>query len=77
MAERKHTVFKVFPATFKKGDGAGTEPDSTEFMLFGTVDYVLRTGVMKNVSWAGHAVVARSSDTGPWKFTYYRVYLQH
>ncbi|KAJ2899019.1 hypothetical protein MKZ38_003533 [Zalerion maritima] len=67
VAERKHTVEKVFPASFN--------PGKAEFMLQGTVNYTLRTGEKAGADWAGHATL-KKNDAGEWKFEYYRVYIQ-
>ena len=67
VAERNHTVEKVFPAGFRS--------DRTEFMAFGRVDYVLRTGEGQAADWAGHAIL-KKDEYEQWKFEYYRVYIQ-
>lgn len=67
VAERTHTVEKVFPARF--------QPGRPEFMLFGRVDYVLRTAQKQSADWAGHAILEKD-EKGDWKFAYYRVYIQ-
>ena len=69
VAQRRHTVRKVFPASFSGPDGA------VELMLFGRVEYVLKTGEEMAVDWAGYAVLNRSG-AGVWRFAHYRVYLQ-
>ena len=75
VAQRCHKVVKVFPARFDAGSAIEGK-DEMEFMLFGTVDYVLRSGARRTVDWAGHGVVGRASSADRWRFTYYRVYLQ-
>lgn len=70
---RKHTVSKVFPATFQ-GDG-----EEVELMLFGNVVYSLKGAAQGDegaatVDWAGYAKLKQTA--GEWKFAYYRVYLQ-
>lgn len=61
--ERKHTVYKIYPF----GN------DSTEFMIHGRVDYLLKTGDEKEVDWAGKAQVAKVS--GRWKLQFYQIWL--
>lgn len=76
VASRKHTVKQAFPGSFNEG-AEGGEPaagQTTEFMLYGTVDYVLKTGDKASADWAGHARVRREGKA--WKFVYYRVYIQ-
>lgn len=73
---RKHTVNKVFPASFREGGDA--DADEIELMLFGNVEYSLKgaqgDGGAAAVDWAGYAKLKRTA--GEWKFAYYRVYLQ-
>lgn len=72
VAERKHTVNKVFPARFQDGDG------ECECMLFGDVHLKTKEGQELVVPWAGHATLTKAVD-GPkeeWKFSQYRVWLQ-
>lgn len=61
--ERQHIVHKAFPF----GN------DSTEFMIFGLVSYVLRSGDKKGVEWAGRAQLVKSS--GRWKLQFYQIWL--
>lgn len=61
--QRKHTVFKVFPF----GN------DSTEFMIYGLVNYQLKTGDKKDVEWAGRAQVVKLG--GSWKLQFYQIWL--
>lgn len=73
VAERKHTVNKVFPARFQ-----GEEDGECECMLFGDVHLKTKEGQALVVPWAGHATLTRVVD-GPkkeWKFSQYRVWLQ-
>lgn len=65
---RKHTVHKVFPASFTEAAG------EQELMLFGSVEYKLKAGGQDSVDWAGYAHLVK--DDGAWKFQYYRVYIQ-
>lgn len=72
VAARKHTVFKVFPASF-----GGHE--EVELMLYGSVVYKFKgeEGQEGGADWAGFARLVRSAETGnEWKFAYYRVYIQ-
>ncbi len=61
--QRKHTVFNVFPF----GN------DSTEFMIYGLVNYQLKTGDKKDVEWAGRAQVIKTG--GAWKLQFYQIWL--
>lgn len=66
---RKHTVTKVFPGMF---DGV------VDFMLFGSVAYVLESGERSGVNWAarGELILEEDSDgESRYRFAYYRVYL--
>ncbi|RFU34768.1 hypothetical protein B7463_g1517, partial [Scytalidium lignicola] len=60
---RLHTPIKIFPF------GA----DSTEFMLYGTVDYTFKDGRKAEVEWAGR--VNMTKEDGDWKMSFYQVYL--
>ncbi|EGX97167.1 hypothetical protein CCM_01826 [Cordyceps militaris CM01] len=73
VAERRHTVHKVFPASFQDEHGA-----ACECMLFGDVHLKTREGQALVVPWAGHATLARVVDGSKeeWKFSQYRVWLQ-
>ena len=76
---RKHTVFKVFPASFDDGAAAGTEgEEGVELMLYGNVVYRLKANPdgEETVDWAGHARLVRAPGSKEWKFAYYRVYIQ-
>ncbi|KAI9166688.1 hypothetical protein HJFPF1_02802 [Paramyrothecium foliicola] len=58
VAERKHTVSKVFPARFQ--DPAAAEgPVECECMLFGEVHYTTKDGNSSMKPWAGHGVVRK------------------
>ncbi|KUI65384.1 hypothetical protein VM1G_00741 [Cytospora mali] len=75
---RKHTVIKVFPASFGGGKG-GEDGDGVELMLYGNVVYKLKgsaDGEEDTVDWAGYARLVRAKGSNEWKFAYYRVYLQ-
>jgi hypothetical protein len=75
--QRKHRLCKVFPANFSASHRAVAPPNEAEFMLFGVVAYRLRDGGENAVtSWAGHAKVQRDGLTAPWRFSFYRVYIQ-
>ncbi|KAF3770013.1 hypothetical protein M406DRAFT_224236, partial [Cryphonectria parasitica EP155] len=76
VAARKHTVFKVFPASFAAGSAEG---DEVELMLYGNVVYRLKgreTEEKDAVDWAGYAKLVRTEEDKKWKFAYYRVYIQ-
>ncbi|KAL7938987.1 hypothetical protein V8C35DRAFT_93654 [Trichoderma chlorosporum] len=74
VAERKHTVIKVFPGQFDDAaDGKGCE-----LMLHGDVAYKTKDGNSSTIPWAGHGVLRRVPDESgqeAWKFAEYRVYL--
>lgn len=72
VAERRHTLAKVFTAGFGGGG------DVAEFMITGRVDYRPRdiTAPPYSVEFAGHARLERDDEEGPWGFGYYRVWLQ-
>ncbi|KAM3515551.1 hypothetical protein MY11210_000729 [Beauveria gryllotalpidicola] len=72
VAERKHTVKKVFPARFMDEDG------ECECMLFGDVRLKTKDGQELVVPWAGHATLTKAVDGSKeeWKFAQYRVWLQ-
>lgn len=81
VAQRRHTVLKVFPAGLLDAPDASSSDTGRrnvlEFMLFGKVDYLLRSGAQRStVEWAGYGAVSRRTEADAWKFTYYRVYLQ-
>lgn len=76
---RKHHLVKVFPASFSaaRGGTAVAPLNEAEFMIFGAVAYRLRDGAAEAaVDWAGHARLWRDKVTAPWRFGFYRVYLQ-
>jgi hypothetical protein len=60
---RQHTIYKIFPF----GDNA------TEFMLYGSVIYVLKDGKKADVSWGARAQMVKVGNE--WKMGYYQVYL--
>lgn len=76
VAERKHTVQKVFPHRFQDADS--TEPLECELMLFGDVHVVTKEGQELVIPWAGHGVLKKASEGGKeeWKFKHYQVWLQ-
>lgn len=76
---RKHTVKKVFPASFGASGAEYGAEDEVELMLFGSVVYALKGGESREggADWAGYAKLVRSGGSdGTWKFAYYRVYVQ-
>lgn len=74
VAERRHTVTKVFPGRFNdKEDSKGAE-----LMLHGDVAYKTKDGNSSTVPWAGHAILKKVQVEGGeevWKLSEYRVYL--
>ncbi|PSS03809.1 hypothetical protein BD289DRAFT_420254 [Coniella lustricola] len=77
VAARKHTVFKVFPASFGN-TGAHGGNEEVELMLYGSVVYKFKgeEGQEGGADWAGYAKLFKSGAGGEWKFAYYRVYIQ-
>ncbi|AEO69395.1 uncharacterized protein THITE_2119752 [Thermothielavioides terrestris NRRL 8126] len=73
---RKHRVVKVFPGWFSADRTAVAPLHEVEFMLFGAVAYRMRDGEEAVASWAGHAQLRRDGLSAPWKFVFYRVYIQ-
>ncbi|OAA73926.1 hypothetical protein ISF_00827 [Cordyceps fumosorosea ARSEF 2679] len=74
VAERRHTVEKVFPARFRED-----EQGECECMLFGEVRIKTRDDKEMVVPWAGHATLTKVVVDGlkeEWKFAQYRVWLQ-
>ncbi|KAH8682639.1 hypothetical protein BX600DRAFT_506213 [Xylariales sp. PMI_506] len=65
VAERKHTVHKVFAIS----------PQLSEVMLYGKVEYKMKTGANSAKDWAGRAILQKSEGDGKWRFTFYQVYL--
>ncbi|KAF2758245.1 hypothetical protein EJ05DRAFT_500762 [Pseudovirgaria hyperparasitica] len=61
--QRRHSPLKVFPFG----------PNSNEFMLYGTVDYVMKTGESCSKDWAARAVL--NKEDGKVRFSFYQVYL--
>lgn len=70
---RKHTVYKVFTASF---DESSTAQEAVELALFGSVAYKLKTGTEDGADWAGNAKLVKAAGDKAWKFAYYRVYIQ-
>lgn len=81
MAARKHSVHKVFPASFV-GEGEEEKPrkerdqEVLELALFGSVAYTLKAGDQDGADWAGLARLVSEDRGRSWKFAYYRVYIQ-
>ncbi|KAL2134804.1 hypothetical protein VTI74DRAFT_10788 [Chaetomium olivicolor] len=74
---RKHRLVKVFPAHFSPDRSSVVSMHEAEFMLFGAVAYRMKDGKGDAVAgWAGHAQVRRDGLNSPWKFDFYRVYIQ-
>ncbi|KAK9435992.1 putative Fungal specific transcription factor [Metarhizium brunneum] len=70
--ERRHSVVKVFPASFQDLE---SEDQECELMLFGEVTLQTKDGQSQVVPWAGH-VVLKKDKTGEkeeCKFAHYRV----
>lgn len=63
VATRKHTPVKVFPFG----------PSSDEVMLYGTVDYGLKSGGKNSIDWAARAHLVK--EQGTVKMDFYQVYL--
>lgn len=73
-AARKHRLFKVFPGEFS----ANASSNEAEFMIYGAVGYRMKDEKAEDavVSFAGHAQLRRDGADAPWKFGFYRVYIQ-
>lgn len=73
---RRHRPQKVFESAFSGGSStpATGQEGRPEYMLFGEVDYELRTGEKQTAGWAGHAILTEVD--GRLKFSYYRVWIQ-
>lgn len=74
VAERKHTVTKVFPGRFNDNE----DSKGAELMLHGDVAYKTKDGNSSTVPWAGHAVLRKVQVEGgeeAWKLAEYRVFL--
>ena len=81
VAERKHTVTKVFPGRFNDNE----DSKEAELMLHGVSLTLLTFGTYKTkdgnsstVPWAGHAILKKVQVEGgeeAWKLAEYRVYL--
>jgi hypothetical protein len=63
VASRKHKAIQIFPFG----------PNSDECMLYGTVQYGLKTGGESGVDWAARAHLVK--DGGKVKMDFYQVYL--
>lgn len=64
VASRKHTLHKIFPF----GN------DSTEVMLYGSVELGMRSGSTVEIDWAGRAQLVKESD-GEYRMSFYQVFL--
>ncbi|KAL7950415.1 hypothetical protein V8C42DRAFT_340055 [Trichoderma barbatum] len=74
VAERKHTVTKVFPGRFNDAE----DSKACELMLHGDVSYKTKDGNSSTIPWAGHGILRKVPDEAgeeAWKFAEYRVYL--
>lgn len=69
VAARKHTPRRLFESAF-----TDTRPGERHFMVFGDVDYVLKTDEKQTAPWAAYAKVQGDGDR--LRFAYYRVYIQ-
>lgn len=63
VAIRSHKPAMVFPY----------RPNSSEVMLFGTVDYGLKDGGSASLDWAARAILTKQE--GSIKMSFYQVYL--
>lgn len=63
VATRKHTPVKVFPFG----------PKADEVMLYGTVDYGLKSGGKNSIDWSARAHLVK--EQGVVKMNFYQVYL--
>lgn len=88
VAARKHRVTKVFMGGVEEveegSDGAQKqecdavggqkEENECELIMFGNVEYRLKTREQKSVEWAAQGRVRKVN--GKFRWTYYRVYLE-
>lgn len=65
VSSRSHHPIKIFPFG----------PQSNECMLYGTVDYQLKTGGTASVPWGARAVLTTEGPDGVVRFKDYQVYL--
>ena len=70
ISSRSHNPIKIFPFG----------PNSTELMIYGTVEYVFKERGTAKKDWAARAVMARGGAAvdgvgGGWKMEFYQVYL--
>jgi hypothetical protein len=63
VASRKHKAIKIFPFG----------PNSNEVMLYGTVQYGLKSGGESGIEWAARAHLVK--EDGRVKMDFYQVYL--
>ncbi|KAI0202216.1 hypothetical protein F4808DRAFT_459217 [Astrocystis sublimbata] len=75
---RKHELGKVFPAMFETAhDNTDNKPwRRVEYMLRGTVDYVMKEGERVRMQWAGYAKVVECEDKAGLKMEYYDVHIR-
>ncbi|KAI1340539.1 hypothetical protein F5Y15DRAFT_42662 [Xylariaceae sp. FL0016] len=77
VASRKHKPERVFPAAFGEslsssaGNGVGSEH---EYMLCGSLDFVMKTGEKAVATWSGRAVLKDVKGHGL-QYSFYQVYL--
>jgi len=63
IASRSHSPTKIFPFG----------PNSTEVMIYGTVEFVFKEGGQASKDWAARAELVKAD--GGWKLGFYQVYL--
>lgn len=63
IASRSHSPMKIFPFG----------PNSTEVMIYGTVEYVFKEGGKAVKDWAARAELVKT-EAG-WKLGFYQIYL--
>ncbi|CAJ2510008.1 Uu.00g059080.m01.CDS01 [Anthostomella pinea] len=75
---RKHKPERVFPASVAAGSddgGGGGRGDAYEYMLCGSLDFVMKTGEDVVATWAGRAALREVG--GVLKYDFYQVYLHN
>ncbi|KAL7627067.1 hypothetical protein AAE478_003843 [Parahypoxylon ruwenzoriense] len=72
--QRRHRLDKVFPASFEPGCGVAAAAAAAEYMINGTVALRQKDGgVVREVPWAGRAVLKESR--GRLGFAFYQVFM--
>ncbi|KAJ8120158.1 hypothetical protein ONZ43_g3064 [Nemania bipapillata] len=68
---RKHSLEKVFPAAFESFRSESGQ--QFEYMLYGSVDYELKSAEKTAAQWAARAVLV--NHEGKLKYVFYQIYI--